>query len=422
MLKQDFLPYGKHHITDEDIKAVVDVLKSDWLTQGPAVPEFEESLADYLGASEAVACINGTAALHLAMLALDLKNGESVITTANTFVATANCAGYVGANVLFADINSDTGLIDPESVARLLNNDTQRNIKAIIPVHFAGQPVDLPKVYDLAKRHGARVVDDACHALGAAYQCNDLTYKLGGNPHSDLTVFSFHPVKHIAMGEGGAVVTNDDELAERLRHFRSHGIIRREFSNEAMAGSADGVPNPWYYEMTDIGFNYRLTDIQAALGKSQLSRMPKSLRRRGEIAETYRRLISETFANGEVRPLTVKSGVSHAYHLFVVLVDFAHAGVSRAVVMNRMRSEGIGTQVHYIPVHQQPYYRRTGSSGKLELPGVEAYYNSALSLPMYPELSDEDISRVVKELDRALKIQPATAPTGAHVKQDSHIS
>lgn len=420
MSEQKFLPYSSHHVTDNDINAVIEVLKSDWLTQGPSIPEFEATLADCQGAPEAVACTSGTAALHLAMLALGLGEGDAIITTPNTFVATANCARFVGARVLFADIDPSTGLIDPGSVARLVENDTRGEIKAILPVHFAGQPADLPAIYDLALRHGAKVVGDASHAIGATYESNGQHYQIGCNPHSDLTVFSFHPVKHVAMGEGGAVVTDDDELANRLRMFRNHGIVRRDFVNSDLAFSADGIPNPWYYEMSDLGFNYRLTDIQAALGLSQIKRLKISLDRRREIADTYRRLIDRTFTEKEVLPLTLRPNVSHAYHLFVVRIDFANLGVSRAVVMNRLRANGIGTQVHYIPVHLQPYYHGLCQTDSHDLPGVEKYYSTTLSLPMYPELTESDIERVVKELASALTVHPMSTPA-AEIKQENPV-
>jgi UDP-4-amino-4,6-dideoxy-N-acetyl-beta-L-altrosamine transaminase len=400
-----FLPYSRQRITQDDIDAVTEVLRSDWLTQGPAVPAFEDNLADYLGAREAVACSSGTAALHLAMLTLGLGPGDTVIVPANTFVATANCARFVGADVLFADIDSSTGLIDPAGVAELLNRDNERKIKAVIPVHFAGQPADLPALYGPANRHGAWLVDDACHALGAAYNHDGQRYAVGNNPHSDLTVFSFHPVKHIATGEGGAVATNHNDLADRLRLFRSHGIRRQDFADPQAAYSSDGIPNPWYYEMTDLGYNYRLTDIQAALGSSQLTRLHQSLTRRREIAAAYADLLSRTFTDGLVRPLATRRDIEHAYHLYVVSIAFERLGVSRAAVMNRLRAQGIGTQVHYIPVHLQPYYRNPARKNNRKLPQAEAYYAGALSLPMYPELTFSDIKRVVAELETALVSQ-----------------
>lgn len=400
-----FLPYSRQHVTQEDIDAVTAVLRSDWLTQGPAVSAFEDNLADYLGCREAVACSSGTAALHLSMLTLGLGPGDVVVTTPNTFVATANCARFVGAEVRFADIDPATGLIDPAAVAALLEQDTERNIKAVIPVHFAGQPADLPTLYELANRHGAWLVDDACHALGAGYTHEGQTYAVGHTPHSDLTVFSFHPVKHIAVGEGGAIVTNHKDLADRLCLFRSHGIRRQDFIIPDQACTPEGVANPWYYEMTELGYNYRLTDLQAALGSSQLTRLPQSLARRNEIAARYTALLAQTFPADIVHPLAVRPDVDHAYHLYVALIDFDRLGLPRATVMNRLRAAGIGTQVHYIPVHLQPYYRRLETMDQVRLPEAERYYAQALSLPMYPELSLADIERVVTRLESALAAQ-----------------
>lgn len=402
MENQKFLPYGHQHVTEDDITAVCDVLKSDWLTQGPTIVDFEHALADRLGAEEAVACSSGTAALHLCMLALGIGPGDAIITSPNTFAASANCAQFVGADVYFADIDSKTGLIDPESIDRLLKKDNEKKIKAIIPVHFAGQPADLPAIYDLAKKHGAFVIDDACHAIGASYNYDGKEHRIGNSPHSDLTVFSFHPVKHIAMGEGGAITTNLPETADRLRLFRNHGISRESKINEDMAISREGISNPWYYEMAELGFNYRLTDIQAALGIEQLKRLDWSLEKRRELAVNYCCLIQEKFTDNEVLPLINRSDVENSYHLFVVQIEFEKIGVSRAIVMNELRAQGIGTQVHYIPVHLQPYYQRNCGTKSGDCPNTEAYYEKALSLPMYPNLTEDDIRRVVDELAVAL--------------------
>ena len=401
-VQERFLPYGRQCVTEADIEAVTDVLRSDWLTQGPAVPAFESELADTVGASHSVACTNGTAALHLAMLALGIGLGDVIVTPSITFLASANCGRFVGADVRFTDIDRDTGLIDVDSLQRVLKDDTEGRIKAVIPVHFAGQPADLTMVAELARGHGAAVVDDACHAIGAWYERDELRYKLGGGPHSDLTVFSFHPVKHVAMGEGGAVTTNDPELAARLRRFRCHGMQKEDFANTEMAHAPDGPVNPWYYEMQELGYNYRLTDIQAALGLSQLRRLSWSLERRNEIAGCYRQLIAQSFPEGNVRPLTVDPGRYHAYHLFVVRIDFAQLGLARREVITGLRDRGIGTQVHYIPVHLQPYYRNCCGTRPGDFPEAESYYEQALSLPMYPELTEQDCERVVEELHGVL--------------------
>lgn len=398
-----FLPYGRQQISEDDIRAVSDVLRSDWLTQGPAVPAFEDALADRLDTDEVVACSSGTAALHLAMLSLGLGPGDAIVTSPITFVASANCARYVGAEVIFADVDPATGLIDPESVAAVLDGDRERRIKAIIPVHLAGQPADLAALADLARPRNVWIVEDACHALGAEYADGKMIHKIGGNPHSDLSVFSFHPVKHIATGEGGAVSTAHPELAERMRRFRNHGLSRESTLNEDMALSPEGQRNPWYYEMDEPGYNYRLTDIQAALGLQQLKQLSWSLERRREIAAQYRSLIKEMFPDGAVTPLTIGPGVSHAYHLFIVRIDFDRLGVSRATVMNRLRSRGIGAQVHYIPVHLQPYYRRLCGTAPGSFPQAERYYQQALSLPMYPGLTVSDVTRVMEELAGALE-------------------
>jgi UDP-4-amino-4,6-dideoxy-N-acetyl-beta-L-altrosamine transaminase len=401
-VKKPFLPYATQHHSQQDIDAVIEVLRSDWWTQGPIIPKFEDALAGAVGARYAVACSSGTAALHLTMLALGVGPGDVVATTANTFLADANCARFVGADVVFTDVDPGTGNMTRETVAGVLEADRARRIKAVIPVHFAGQPVDLPGIKKLADSHGAVVVDDASHALGATYETDAGIRRVGCGDDSIMTVFSFHPVKHVASGEGGAVVTNDVHLADRLRLLRNHGMTKTDSVNQDMAFGPDGSTNPWYYEMSDLGFNYRLTDIQAALGLSQLRRLSWSLQRRNEIALVYLRLIAKNFPSGLVQPLQSRVAAAHAYHLFVVRIDFAAFGVARGVVMSRLREAGIGTQVHYIPVPLQPYYRSVSGTGPGQFPGAEAYYAQALSLPMYPDLADSDVERVVGELRRAL--------------------
>jgi UDP-4-amino-4,6-dideoxy-N-acetyl-beta-L-altrosamine transaminase len=400
--KAGFLPYGRQCISEDDIAAVVNVLRSDWLTQGPSVTGFEQKLAAAVGARHAVACSSGTAALHMAMLALGIGPGDTVVTTPNTFLADANCAKYVGAGVQFADVDPATGNIDPAAVALLLESDRTRKIKAIIPVSFAGQPANLPDICSMARSHGAAVVSDACHSLGASYDHAGVRHTLGGSAHDDMTVFSFHPVKHVAMGEGGAVTTDDDDLAARLRTYRNHGMTREAFSINEQALSPEGEVNPWYYEMQRPGYNYRLSDIHAALGISQLSRLSESLCCRNEIAQYYRNQLKQRFPDGRVRTLECRENVHHAYHLFVLQVDFSSFGVSRARVMNQLRESGIGTQVHYIPVHLQPYYRSDCGTGPGDFPNAEAYYEQALSIPMYPELTERDCDRVLDRLQTIL--------------------
>lgn len=397
-----FLPYGRQRVEEEDIRAVVEVLRSDWWTQGPAVPAFERKLADYVGADDAVACASGTAALHLSMLALGLGAGDLVVTSANSFLASANCARYAGADVRFVDIDPETGLLDLDALSQMLASDTDHRIKAVIPVHFAGQPVDMPKLRALTMEHGACVVSDACHALGATYMHEGASFRLGCNRHDDAAVFSFHPVKHVAMGEGGAIVTNDRQLAERLRLLRNHGLRKDDFMNTDMAAAPSGGDNPWYYEMHELGYNYRLTDIQAALGISQLGRLEWSLETRNKLASCYRRLIRERFDLSRGRPLAQRSGVYHAYHLFVIQVDFDGFGIDRAAVMQRLKRAGIGTQVHYIPIYLQPYYRKLYGGRQGDLPNADRYYERALSLPMYPDLTESDCERIIDTLHRIL--------------------
>ena len=397
-----FYPYGRQQIDDDDIEAVVNVLKSDWLTQGPTIAGFERDLASFLGAKEVVACTSGTAALHLAMLAAGLGERDRVLTSPITFLSSANCARFVGAEVGFVDIDPETGLMDAAALETELKKDTSKSIKAVVPVHMGGQPVDLPRIYELVHGHGAIVVDDACHAIGAAYDHMEKSYSIGGNPHSDMTVFSFHPVKHVAMGEGGAVTTNDSRLAEALRLYRNHGMVKGEGVESEAAYDSNGQVNPWYYEMQALGFNYRLTDFQAALGINQLKKLPQSLEKRRRIAQRYRRLLEKHFVDGSVRALKSGESRSHAYHLFVVMIDFERFGVSRAQVMNQLREKGIGTQVHYIPLYRQPYYRRCCGAEAADYPGSEAYYAQALSIPMYPNLTESDCEIIVTELRSAL--------------------
>ena len=401
-MSDKFYPYGRQQIDDDDIEAVVNVMKSDWLTQGPTIASFESDLASFLGVKEVVACTSGTAALHLAMLAAGLGKGDRVLTSPITFLSSANCARFVGADVGFVDVDPDTGLMNAHALETELKRDTTKTIKAVVPVHMGGQPVDMPKIYELTHGHDAYVVDDACHAIGASYKHEGKSYRVGGNPHCDMTVFSFHPVKHVAMGEGGAVTTDDSALAESLRLYRNHGMVKGKGVESESAYDSDGTINPWYYEMQVLGFNYRLTDFQAALGINQLKKLPQSLDKRRGIAQQYYRLLEKHFADGGVRALKSVPDRSHAYHLFIVKIDFERFGVTRGQVMNRLREKNIGTQVHYIPLYRQPYYRRCCSSEASEFPGAEAYYAQALSIPMYPNLTATDCEIIITELKKVL--------------------
>jgi UDP-4-amino-4,6-dideoxy-N-acetyl-beta-L-altrosamine transaminase len=372
------------------------------LTQGPTVPLFEKKLSTTLDAKPAVACSTGTAALHLAMMALEIGPGDVVVTTPITFLADANCARYVGAEVRFADIDPETACMSPNALECVLAQDSEHRIKVVIPVHFAGQPADLPRIHSLAKAHGAVVVDDACHAPGAWYEHEGACYGTGASPHSLMTVFSFHPVKHVAMGEGGAVLCEDPDLLNQLRRFRNHGITRDDLVLDNMAFDENGDLNPWYYEMSSLGYNYRVSDIQAALGITQLERLEESVVRRNYLADYYRRQLETRFPNRIIRPLMLRPGVRHAYHLFVVRIDFEKHRVSRSKVVRRLRDAGIGTQVHYIPLHLQPYYRQVHGTRPGDYPAAEGYYDQALTLPLYPQLEEADIDRVLNELGAAL--------------------
>ncbi|HEY3889341.1 MAG TPA: UDP-4-amino-4,6-dideoxy-N-acetyl-beta-L-altrosamine transaminase [Caulobacteraceae bacterium] len=388
----EFLPYGRQTIEDDDVAAVVEALRADYLTTGPRVEAFEAAFAETVGARHAVACSSGTAALHLAMLALDLKAEEAVIAPAITFAATANCARYQGAEVVFADVDPDTGLMTPETVEAALGRLDGRRLAAVLPVHLAGAAVDLPGIRHLAG--GAPLVEDACHALGTTMSFGNMPEQVGDGRHGAMACFSFHPVKTITTAEGGMVTTNDARLAERLRLLRSHGIVR----DPAQFRDPPAAPQPWLYEMQTLGYNYRLPDLLCALGISQLAKLPRFARRRRALAIRYWSLLARL--SPVVRALAPPPGCDPALHLFIVLIDFAAAGLTRAEVMSGLAARGVGSQVHYIPVHRQPYYR--DRYGDLDLPGADAYYARCLSLPLYPGMTDSDPDRVVEALAEVL--------------------
>lgn len=379
--KQPYLSYGRQSISEEDIQAVVDVLRGDWLTQGPAVAGFERELADYCGARHAVACANGTAALHLACLAAGLKEGDELIAPAITFLASSNCAAYVGATPVFCDVAPDSVLMTPGTLAPCLTPRT----RAIVPVHFAGLSCDMRAIAATVDRSRVSIIEDACHAIGGEYE----GAKIGCCEHSDMTVFSFHPVKHVTTAEGGAILTNDDALAARLRLFRNHGMTK----DPAVLERGDG---PWYYEMHALGFNFRITDMQCALGSSQLRRLDAFVSRRRAIADRYRAAFQQT---KNIRCLSGDAGgARHAWHLFVIQVDFEAAGISRVQAVRELQNLGIGTQVHYYPVPLQPYYRKRFGFRPGQFPAAEKYYEQALSIPMYSGMQDADVERVIAAL------------------------
>lgn len=375
------IPYGRQDVTNEDIQAVVEVLKSDYLTQGPTIKLFEDAFAKYVGSKYAVAVSNGTAALHLNAIALNIKPGDKVITTPITFVASANCVRYCGGEVIFADIDKDTYLLDIKAVREILVNDVKREIKGIIPVNFAGRVVDMEAFRILADEFDCWIIEDACHSPGG-YFTNSYGEKVnsGSGRYADLSIFSFHPVKHIAAGEGGMITTNDEELYKRLLTFRTHGI-QQDQSKRIYDDST------WYYEMQELGYNYRLTDFQAALGLSQLKRADIGLNKRKQIAEIYQKeFAGKHFIKGQSNVVA-----GHAYHLYVIEVE------NRKELHKYLRDLNIYAQIHYVPCHLMPYYRELGWK-KGDMPNAETYYESCISLPMFPTLTEEEQELVIKSI------------------------
>lgn len=383
------IPYGRQDITAEDIAAVVEVLGSDRLTQGPGVPEFEKSVARYCGARHAVAVNSATSALHLACLALGVGPGDVVWTTPITFVASANCALYCGAGIDFVDIDPRTGNLCPEALARKLEHAEKSGTlpKVIIPVHLCGQSCDMKAIHALAKRYGFHIIEDASHAIGGRYRGGPIGCCL----YSDITVFSFHPVKIITTGEGGMAVANDSGLARKMARLRSHGITRDPAEME-------GPPvGPWYYEQRDLGFNYRMTDLQAALGISQLGRLDRYIARRQELARRYDRLLADL----PVQPLWQHPDCRSSWHLYVIRLRAEELRVSHRQVFVNLRRKGIGIQLHYIPVYRQPYFQRMGFAPG-QFPEAERYYRQAITLPIFPLLADDQQDLIVELLAREL--------------------
>lgn len=394
------IPYGRQHITNADIDAVVKVLKSDYLTQGPVIDQFEQSFAQYVGAKYAVAVSNGTAALHLCAMAMNLKPGQKVITSPITFAATANCIRYCGGEVVFADIDPATYLLDLEKVKKLIESEPRGTFAGIIPVDFAGRAVDLEVFRQLANEHELWIIEDACHAPGGSFvDSKGRLQNCGNGNFADCAIFSFHPVKHIATGEGGMVTTNNEETYHRLRALRTHGITRdsSRFLNSptqafgvSLAKEAE-YPG-WYMEMQELGYNYRLSDIHAALGLSQLTRAAGGLQRRREIALKYRnafRNLKGIQDRNEEANDPASNG--HAHHLYVIECE------QRAELYQSLRLKGIYSQIHYVPTHLMPYYRNQGWNPG-DLPMAEAYYSRCISLPMFPSMMDADIDRVIYEI------------------------
>lgn len=393
------IPYGRQNISEEDIQAVVEILKSDFLTQGPTISAFEHAFANYIGCKYAVAVSNGTAALHLSALALNTQPGDKVITTPITFAASANCVHYCGGNVVFADIDPKTYLLDVNKVKKLLDDSPKGTYSGIIPVDFAGAPVDLEKFRKLADEYGLWIIEDACHAPGGYFtDSKGQKQNCGNGNYADLAIFSFHPVKHIACGEGGMITTNDEKLYKKLLHLRTHGIVKEQslFQNpldvavgtprEAQMRSHDSYPG-WYYEMQELGFNYRLTDFQAALGLSQLKRADEGLKRRQEIAQRYFEVFKDQpFIKGQS-----EYSEEHAFHLYIIETE------NRLELYDYLRKCQIFAQIHYIPIHLMPYYKQFGWK-EGDFPLAENYYRNCLSLPMYPTLTDEEQTFVINAI------------------------
>lgn len=374
-MENKFIPYGRQFLDEEDIQAVIDTLRSPNLTQGPKIAEFEQAIADYIGVKYAVAFCNGTAALHGACYAAGVGEGDEVITSPITFAASANCVRYVGGTVVFADIDAVTYNIDPIQIKSKITAKT----KAIIPVDFTGQPVDIDEIMQIAKENNLVVIEDGAHSLGAAYKDR----KVGTT--ADMTMFSFHPVKPVTTAEGGIIVTNNEQYYRKLLKFRSHGIEQVPYSSE-LGG--------WYYEMTDLGYNYRMTDLQAALGVSQIKKLDQFITRRQEIAKTYTQLLKNV--DGVIVPEQLEETFS-GWHLYMIQLEKAN----RKQVFDAMRAANIGVHVHYIPVYWHPYYQQLGYKKGL-CPVAEAWYERALTLPIHPQITNEDIEYIVAQLKALL--------------------
>ncbi len=381
-VRQAVLPYSRQWIDEEDIQAVVEVLRSDWLTTGPMVEAFEETVAEFAGAKFAVAVSSGTAALHATMHAIGVGEGDEVIVPPMTFAATANAVVFQGGIPVFADVDAETLLIDPAEVESRITPRT----KAIVAVDYGGQPCDYDALEAIAEQHDVVLIADACHAFGAKFKGR----KVG--TLADLTAFSFHPVKHITTGEGGMVVTGKAELARKARAFRNHGITTDHGQRNEQG--------TWYYEMVDLGYNYRITDFQCALGLSQLRRVRSWIARRLDIANRYGEILAQIPG---VVPLRVSPDVSHAYHLYVIQLDLGLFTVDRQTIFSTLRADGIGVNVHYIPVHLHPYYQQRFGTKRGDCPVAEASYERILSLPIFPAMSDRDVEDVGAALTKAWK-------------------
>lgn len=402
------LPYGRHTIEDDDIAAVAAVLRGDWLTTGPMVEAFEAEFASAVGASYAVACATGTAALHLAVLAAGLGPGDQAIVPAVTFVATANALRFCGADVVFADVDSVDGLMGVAELDEAGRRADPSRLKAVLPVHLGGQSADPAGIAAWAAARGAVVIEDACHAVGSRYVSASGESRIGECRDSLAACFSLHPVKTVTMGEGGVVTTGSARLAAEMRRYRGHGITRNpaDYINQELAWDSDGQPNPWYYEMPDPAPNYRASDIACALGLAQMRKLERFVQARLDLVAAYDAALAALAP--VIRPVRRRPMARVGWHLYQVLVDFPAIGMSRATFMRELLRRGVGSQVHYIPVHRQPYYRRL--YGDVVLPGADRYYDATLSLPLFPSMAKSDVEFVVSHL---ADVVSQGRPTGA---------
>jgi len=399
--ERPFLPYGRQSIDADDLAAVADALRGDYLTTGPTIAKFEAAFAAAVGARHAVASNSGTAALHLACMAIDLQPGDAVVVPSVTFLATANAARFCGADVIFADVDPDSGLMTAESLEAAIARGGKNKLRAVLPVHVNGHCTDMVAIRAIADKNNLTIIEDACHALGTLHPAgNGATARSGDCALSRMACFSLHPVKTMTTGEGGVTTTSDERLAERMRLLRNHGMSRdpAAFTLPAQARDKDGKANPWYYEMLALGPNYRITDFACALGLSQLRKLEHFIARRRELTALYNRLLTPLAPM--LRPVPHDPRQDAALHLYAVLVDFAKLGKSRAQVMAEMKQRGIGTQVHYLPVHRQPYYRSL--YGAIDLPGADRYYDRVLSIPLFPDMENADVTRVVEAFREVL--------------------
>ncbi len=391
--------YGAHLIDEEDITTVSEVLRSFNLTCGDFVNQFEKELAKTIQSNYAVVCSNGTTALHMATIAAEIKPDDYVIVPTITFLATANAARYCGANIIFCDVNPCNGLVTKKTLQDAIDRSPKKPV-AFYPVDLAGQPSTNNEIKKLCQSYGMKIIQDSCHSLGTTVVSEEGEWAIGSNKYSDFTTFSFHPVKNITTGEGGAVTTNDEKIYKKLKELRSHGMLRDSdsFLNKDLGFDDNQLPNPWYYEMHQMGYNYRLTDLQAALGISQLKKLGKFKDTREKLKSYYDELLRpyDLF----IKPLDPVLNAAPCWHLYIALIDFTKIKRTRSEVMRSLAEKGIGTQVHYVPVHLQPYYQKVSPSPKLE--GAMDYYSKTLSLPLHPHLKKDDISNIVKILIETL--------------------